>query len=741
MMTIVRTEAHRITSHPRRGWRAGVALFALLSLPTLPALAQTPTAQELARQVEIRRTTYGVPHILAQNLRAGGYGMAYAQLEDYGARIVMGLVRARGELALHYGQDSLDVDFQNRPRWLSAANTYPLLSADVREIYEGFAVGVNRYIELHPQEFPDWVKPDISAIDVATLDVELPGLRGARRVIQRLHPQPASMGRGRGRGNTGPVDSDLTPDEGSNAWALAPSRTRSGKAILLRNPHLSWTSGYYEAQLTIPGVVNWYGDFRIGGPFDTIGGFNDRLGWSTTNNSPDPDEVYALDADPAHPDHYLFEGASIPLQRQELTLQYKNGDALGSETRATWSTDLGPVIYRGKGKIYVLKSAARGFRLGQQWLEMMRAQNLAEWKQAMRLLSKTSSNFTYADADGNIFYVWYGMVPELPRAPGGDSVAVPAHGASDVWTRKIPFDSLPQLRNPKGGYLHNENDPFYYANLNQPFDPKDFPANFPRPRLGLRSQKSISLIGGKDKLSLEDVVHRKYNEGMLLADRVKDDLVAAVRANSPSPEVQRAVDLVANWDNTVAAESRGSVLFTVWWDRYRRSVTPEGMRGPPDSLLYHEPWTAAAPATTPRGLADPKRAAEAFTWAVSETQRRYGAYDVAWGDVHRVRLGNVDLPVGGCNGALGCFRVLWYTQAPDGKLVASGGDGWVIAVEFTNPPHAYSILAYGESSRADSPHHSDQADMFVHHQMKKVAFTEKEIAAQLVSSYHPGLEN
>jgi hypothetical protein len=63
-------------------------------------------------------------------------------------------------------------------------------------------------------------------------------------------------------------------DDGSNAWAFAPSRTKSGRAILMRNPHLQWSAGYYEAHMTVPGVMDFYGDFRIGGPFAVIGGFN-----------------------------------------------------------------------------------------------------------------------------------------------------------------------------------------------------------------------------------------------------------------------------------------------------------------------------------------------------------------------------------------------------------------------------------------------------------------------------------
>lgn len=93
--------------------------------------------------------------------------------------------------------------------------------------------------------------------------------------------------------------------------------------------------------------------------------------------------------------------------------------------------------------------------------------------------------------------------------------------------------------------------------------------------------------------------------------------------------------------------------------------------------------------------------------------RRHGRADVAWGDVHRVRVGRVDAPVGGCPGALGCFRVLNFATDPDGRRSVVGGDGWVLAVEFgRRAPRAYSVLAYGQSPRPDSPYHHDQAAMF-----------------------------
>lgn len=692
-----------------------------------PRSASTP-ASELWREVEIVRTAHGVPHIRATNLRASGYALGWLQCEDYGAITPDRLWATRGETAGRLGRKAIDADFEALRERERAIATYHLLEPETRDFYDGFAKGVSRYIALHSSEFDAAMPKDWSGYDVAALNIgDGPPKAKIAKFVAAMTGVPDP---GPGRWS---LDSDVAdPEEGSNAWALAPSRTRSGKAILLRNPHLAWSAGYYEAHLTVPGVVDFYGDFRIGGPLGVVGGFNRHLGWATTNsNSGDRTEIYAFERDPTSPGHYRLDGASLPIEKTTRSVAYLEGETFLSETREFGSTPLGPVVHQTETHIYVARAAGDGeYRAGEQFLRMMRASSHGEWLQAMQMRALVSQNFTYADRTGTIYILWNAALPFLPHPSGGDIGATEARETKDVWTRYVPFDALPQRRNPKGGYLHNENDSPHYANVRERVNTVNAYPNIEPPMLRMRSQLAIDLIGAKGKLSLEDVVRLKHDYTMLLADRVKPDLIRAVQALAPTVEVAEALALLMRWDNQTAPDSRGAVLFGLWWMRYA-----------PDrdtSKYFAQPWTEEEPLKTPRGLADPTRAAEAFVWAVSETVRRHGRWDVPWGEVHRVRRGDVDVPVGGCPGALGCFRVLGFSTAPDGKQVANTGDGYVLAVEFGDIPRAYSVLAYGQSTRVDSPWHADQAALFARGEMKRVAFTDQDVMKGAVKRYRPG---
>jgi acyl-homoserine-lactone acylase len=88
-----------------------------------------------------------------------------------------------------------------------------------------------------------------------------------------------------------------------------------------------------------------------------------------------------------------------------------------------------------------------------------------------------------------------------------------------------------------------------------------------------------------------------------------------------------------------------------------------------------------------------------------------------------------------------------FREMPDGKLVAGWtsddeplqgfGDAWVIAVEFSRPIKAYSVLAYGQTTSSASKHSRDQIALFANHEYKRVWFSEAEIKANLEREYRP----
>jgi acyl-homoserine-lactone acylase len=711
-------------------WRMGGAVIFCLALGWQSAMAAEPSS--IASQVLIRRTHYGVPHIRGESVEAVAFGFGYCQAEDHLENIMRGVLETRGESARHFGPGSegkqIETDFYNRQFRVvkRAVDSYRQLGPDYRAACEGFAAGLNFYVTRHRADVPPWA-PRVSGHDVAAY-----GLAGVMRfafnrsnLIQDfLKSQNVKVA----------VAPNLSDDEmvGSNMWAFAPSRSRSGRTLLLGNPHQGWApvSTYYEAQLTIPGRLNFYGATFIGRPVLTSG-WNEHLGWSHTVNAPDLEEIYELAIDPDRPDHYRFDDDSTPIEREDVTVEVRRDGGLSQETRTFWHTPLGPVIHRTPSKLYVLRSACYdNHQAYEQWMRMTETKNYAEFRQVVEQNSLPMFNICYADRVGNIFYLWNGTVPALPHA-AHKAEAVPAARTADIWTRFHRTSELPQLINPPGGYVQNCNSPPYLTNLLAPLDPLKYPAYFSPNDLSLRTQHSLRLVQGEQRFTLEQICALKHSSLALAAERVKADLVEIVRAAKPEATMMAAIDAIAAWDNTVAVDSRGGTLFANWWDRYYDKGKGK----------FAVPWNAAEPTTTPRGIGDRERALTKFGEALQEVTTLYGRADVAWGETHRVRKGDqVDFPVSGGAGEMGCFRVLDFRQDPDGKLVANRGDSWVFAVEFSDPPRAQSVLAYSQSDVPSSPHFADQAALFVAGKMKPVAFTEAEIAAQLIKTYHPGEE-
>lgn len=727
----------------RRGCWARTAALALAtaSFPFGAAGQTTDSlalAQEraIAERVEIVRTDYGVPHIYAEDLEALGFALAWVQSEDYGDATAFTMVQRRGTLSRFLGPDALQSDFAARPVHDRAREVIDELDPRSRAVYDGFAAGINHYVRLHPDVFPEWIQPNFTGVDALAGDVYGWSRGDAAAFVRAEEARPAHPSDPvRPSDPVPPSDPILTSDfdplvDGSNAWALDGSRTTSGRTILLRNPHLSWNAGYYEAHVKVPGVIDFYGDFRITMAFGIIGGFNRHLGWATTNNSPKYSQVYALPKVRGASNQYRLDGQAHELSPQVTSVEYlaEDGSMRTAADTTRWS-EHGPVIHEDSEHIFVLKDPRAGeFRRGDQFIRMMVAEELDEWLDVMTMRAHASSNFTYADADGNIALYYNARIPALPHEPTGDSAAF-VTSSDEIWSELAPWESLPLYVNPPGGYVQQANDTPDYINLNVPLDRDTVAPNLPDPRLRWRSQLSFDLIHNDDVVSLEDVVELKHSPRMLAAERLVDDLLAAVGATEPTPRLERAQRVLTAWDRTAEAGSRGGVLFKSWFDIYALVA---------DSTAYRFPWSEEDPVETPRGIGSPGKAVAALRIAVEELDRGGIALDVPWGEYHRVIRGDVDAPISGCEGQLGCFRTLAFTPAGEERVAVNRGDGWVFVVEFGDHPRGYSILSYGQSILEDSPHFDDQALMFARGEMKEILWTDEQIAAGTIRRYRPG---
>lgn len=677
-----------------------------------------PTANDLARQVTIRRDTFGVPHLLAKTEPAAAFGHGFVSAEDHGPELARLFLKARSEEAMIFGEQFAESDFATKELRLYefAESGFAQSPPWVQAILDGFAAGYNRYLDTHRSGFPAWASP-INGIDV---------LAHARRVILMEFAFDLRQVRHIGQ------RASLSPSEilhGSNMWGIGKGRSASGKGILLANPHLAWSGSqlFYETHITVPGKINISGSSLIGTPGIAIG-FNEFLGWSHTVNSHDSDDLYELTLDPKDRYRYLYDGDSLPIQKREITIQVKTDTGRETRKKEAFWCHYGPVLKWDGAKAYAFKSAnIEEYRFVEQWNLMGKARNLAEFRKALDIQALPMFNISYTDREGNVFYIFNGRFPERPEGFSWPS-AVPGNSSASEWNHILPQSRLPFLVNPSGGYVQNCNSAPWYTNLRSIIDRRQFPEYLTPNFNDLRSQLSLEMLEGDESISLDEVLGYKYNLKLLLADRVKGDLLKLAQGRTiDGVSLDDAAGVLQSWDNTVSRESTGSMLFVTFWTLYRQRAKP----------LYAVLWDERHPASTPHGIGDNRAALQALADAIKAMKSKYGSLTPAWGDLHRLRRGNLDVSIGGFTGDFGAFRIIGYREDKDGRFVARGGDSYVLAVEFTSPPTAYSIVAYSQTDDLKSPHHTDQSALFAQEKWKRAWFTEEDIAKNLERSYQP----
>jgi len=503
---------------------------------------------------------------------------------------------------------------------------------------------------------------------------------------------------------------------GSNNWAVAPSRTASGGAILSGDPHLdlSLPSIWYEAHLVVKDSLDVYGVTFPGAPTIVIG-FNQDVAWTFTNTGGDVADYFLEDVDSiARPTRYRLDGKWEKLMPRVEVFRLASGLAIATDT--VYYTHRGPTT-RENGRLLSFRWTAHdesneldGF------VAATRARSVAQWQEAMLPYKTPTQNMLVADRAGTIALRAYGEYPIRPAGAEGTYVRDGRTRASD-WTGMFPVDSMPQVTNPTQGFIVSANQ--------QPFDPsivsRYIGANWPDPWRAIR----INEILRADTAVTVDRVRRMHMDPLNVRARLLAPWFVRAAERSGSTKLGAAAALLRDWDYRYTLDARAPVLFEAAMRRAVRNTWDElsTERGKPPvatpasvvflelmrdsaSVWWDDRRTSGTVETRDAILTDALGAAfDSLTLTLGPTSDRWAWSSTGGINVHHL----LNLP--GFNRDHLAVTSGYGTIAPASGANGSHGASWRMIVELTPQRRtAWSIYPGGQSGNPASPRYDDRLE-------------------------------
>jgi acyl-homoserine-lactone acylase len=500
---------------------------------------------------------------------------------------------------------------------------------------------------------------------------------------------------------------------GSNGIAVAASKSADGATRLLVNSHQPYTGpvAWYEAVLDSGEGWHVAGGFFPGSPF-MLHGHNAHLGWANTVNAPNVSTVYRLDLNPSNPDQYRLDGEWKSFEKGDAAIRVKIfGPLIWTVHRPLlWSVQ-GPVLKTDHG-VFAVRYAGMGeARQSLQYYRLNKAANRDEWLAAMRLQALPSINYIFADEKGNIGYVYNGQFPV--RAEGRDWTQVQPGDRSDlIWHGYLAFDRVPQIWNPKSGYVFNSNNtPFTATGAEDALKPADFsPAMGIQTDMTNRAYRVQETFGADAAITAE--AFRNYKFDIAYSDRsdLAREIAEVIKVDPGSDsDLSAAQALLKGWDRRTNIGSRAAALAVLMRAEAAHSDSHPGL--PPIQALRH---------------------------AITTLKIHFGRIDPEWGQVNRIRRGTLDLAI---DGGPDIYRAVYGVAQQDGTLTATAGDTFIMFVTWDKAGvlSSDSINQFGSATLdSHSPHYADQTPLFVAMKTKPVLFTQSQLAGNVEADYHPG---
>jgi acyl-homoserine-lactone acylase len=702
--------------------------------------------------VDIRWTSYGIPHVKANDWGSLGYGFAYATANDGVCVFAREVARANGTLSADFGasDENLASDAFHRAIVTpdKVQKNAAAMSEKMRMYSAGFVAGYNRFVDDHRESLPTacagekWVRP-INNLELGRMFIAFAiryGTGNFTAGIAAAAPpgEPVS---------TVQLDYDVTPGIGSNAIALGSDLTQSGKGILFGNPHYPWhgPARFHMIHTTIPGEIDTMGASLLSGSFVVIG-FNRDIAWTHTVSTALRLTLFELELNPGNPMQYRYGDEYRDIESIEVSVPL--GDGYSEQT--VYMTHHGPVLVSDElpwtqARAFAVRDAILNNNAAFATYEALQtAASVADVEAAISKQGIYFVNTIAADRHGSAFYADISSTPHLDmdiltncrrEVTGLPPQVVILDGSSpecdwrddprSLVPGNLPADDMPRATSTR--YFTNSNDSYWLSNPDQPLEgylPTIGPektARTLRTRAGLVFLHEHLQQGSK--LEADDIQslllsHRHFGAELLLDD------VLAICENDV--EIAMSCEVLRKWDRTANVDSRGMQVWTEFWEVARHIDGVHAVPFDPDD-----------PVNTPRGIATDNQAVrDAIREALAAAQQ--GLLDAGidlddpWGDVQFAERNGARIPVPGGPGRHGMFSYI-NTDFTAGKgytpIVHGNSYIQVVTWKDDGAPDARGILTYSQSPEADSPHYYDQTELYARGEWLHLPFTEDEILA------------
>jgi acyl-homoserine-lactone acylase len=707
---------------------------------TPPVSPEVAAARTRAEGIRIVRDDWGVPHIYGKTDADVVFGLMYAQAEDDFNRVETNFLNSLGRLAEAEGESAIWRDLRMKlfidPEQLKA--TYKESPEWLRALMDAWAGGLNYYLATHPEvkprvitQFEPWmalsfsegsIGGDIESVSLTQLETFYTGLAATEKA--------ASADRF-------PLFDEPT---GSNGFAVAPSNSASGKAMLFINPH---TSFFFreEAQMVSEEGLNAYGALTWG-QFFIYQGFNDRLGWMHTSSGVDNIDEYVETIVRRDGQVFYQHGTEQrPVQTRTVTVPYKTDSGMATREFTVYRTHHGPIVRQVDGQWIAVRLMEEPMKALIQSYSRTKARTMADYLKVMEAHTNSSNNTVYADADGNIAYFHSNFVPKRdPKLNWGRPVDG-SNPATD-WQGIHTYAESPNVVNPKGGWIQNTNNwPYSAAGAESPKE-KDYPAYFDRSGENPRGVHAVQLFGKMRNFTLDTLRDLAFDSHQPEFEALVPTLVKAYDA-LPASHPQKAslkepVDVLRTWDYRWGVDSVANSVATFWGEELWRRSAADARQAELDVYRYL------------RTRVTPQQRLDALAAAVEKLTQDFGKWNTPWGDINRFQRLTADIvqpfsdegvstPVGFASarwGSLASFGARAYPTTK--KWYGTSGNSFVAAVEFGERVKAKAVTAGGLNSVVGSKHFNDQAERYATGNLRDVYFYREDLTGHIEREYTPG---